>query len=52
LINLPVYKAVAALDAGDVARLEEARRNVNAGNMFQAILNSVAVLLALVPFVG
>ena len=52
LIKLPVYKAVAALDAGDVARLEEARRNVNAGNMFQAILNSVAVLLALVPFVG
>ena len=49
LIKLPAYKAV---DAGDVARLEEARRKVNAGNMFQAILNSVAVLLALVPFVG
>jgi len=52
LIKLPVYKAVAALDAGDVARLEEARRKVNAGNMFQAILNSVAVLLSLVPLVG
>lgn len=52
LIKLPVYKAVAALDAGDVARLEEARRKVNAGNMFQAILNFVAVLLVLVPFVG
>ena len=51
LIKLPVYKAVAALDAGDVARLEEARRKVNAGNMFQAILNSVAVLLSLVPLV-
>jgi hypothetical protein len=45
-------KAVAALDAGDVARLKEARRKVNAGNMLQAILNSVAVLLALAPFVG
>ncbi|HEY6491060.1 MAG: hypothetical protein WCC26_13455 [Terracidiphilus sp.] len=52
LIKLPVYKAVAALDAGDGARLEEARHKLNAGNMFQAILNSVAVLVALVGFVG
>lgn len=50
-IKLPIYKALANLEAGDVARLRAERKKMNAGNMFQAILNSVAVVLAMVPFV-
>lgn len=49
VIKLPLYKMI---EAGDAARLEEARHKLNAGNLIQAILNSVAVLLAVVPFVG
>lgn len=48
-IKLPIYKAVAALEAGDAARLRDERRKLNAGNMLQAILNSVAALLVFIP---
>lgn len=50
--KLPIYKAVATLEVGDVAKLRDMRRKLNLGNMLQAILNSVAVLLAFVPFAG
>ena len=51
-MKLPVYKVVSTLDVGDLTRLREERQKLNAGNMLQAILNSVAVLLAFVSFVG
>ena len=51
-MKLPIYKAVASLEAGDVASLREMRRKLNASFMLQAILNSVSVLVALVSFVG
>jgi hypothetical protein len=47
-MKLPIYRAV---EIGDTTRLQEERRKLNAGNMVQAILNSLAVVLALVPFV-
>jgi hypothetical protein len=47
-MKLPIYKAV---ETCDTARLKEERRRLNAGNMIQAILNSLAVVLAFVPFV-
>ena len=51
-MKLPIYKVVSTLEVGDLTRLREARQKLNAGNMLQAILNSVAVLLAFVSFVG
>jgi hypothetical protein len=50
-MKLPIYKAVATLEIGDVARLREQRQKLNAANMFQAILNSLAALIVAVPFV-
>jgi hypothetical protein len=47
-MKLPIYRAVAI---GDTTKLNEERRKLNAGNMLQAILNSLAAVLALVPFV-
>jgi hypothetical protein len=47
-MKLPIYRAV---EVGDPTKLKEERRKLNAGNMVQAILNSLAVVLALVPFV-
>jgi hypothetical protein len=47
-MKLPVYKAI---EVGDAVQVSEARRKLNTGNMLQAILNSVAALLAAVPFV-
>jgi hypothetical protein len=47
-MKLPIYRAV---ESGDTTKLREARRKLNAGNMIQAVLNSLAVVLALVPFV-
>ena len=52
MMKLPIYKAVASLEVGDVAKLRDVRQKLNLGNMLQAILNSVAVLLAFVPFAG
>ena len=49
-IKYPIYNLVAALDAGDLDRLRETRRKLNTGNLFQAVLNTVAALIALVPF--
>ena len=50
-MKLPIYKAVSTLEVDDTTKLREERRKLNAGNMLQAILNSVAVLLASVSFV-
>jgi hypothetical protein len=47
-VKLPIYRAV---EFGDAIKLKEERRKLNAGNMLQAILNSLATVLALVPFV-
>ena len=47
-MKLPIYRAV---EIGDPTKLKEERRKLNAGNMLQAILNSLAAVLALVPFV-
>ncbi len=47
-MKLPIYKAV---EVGDPAQLRELRRKLNSANLLQAILNSVAVVLAAVPFV-
>ena len=50
-VKLPIYKAVSTVQVGDPTRLRDERQKLNAGNMLQAILNSVAVLLAFVSFV-
>lgn len=49
VIKLPLYKMI---ETGDVASLGEMRHKLNAANLLQAVLNSVAALLAVVPFVG
>ena len=49
-MKLPIYKAVSTVQVGDLTSLREVRQKLNAGNMLQAILNSVAVLLAFVSF--
>ena len=51
MIKVPIYKAVAALESGDVARLGSERRKLNTGNMLQAILNFVAAALMTVAFI-
>jgi VIT1/CCC1 family predicted Fe2+/Mn2+ transporter len=51
-IKFPIYKTVASIQAGDgLLGLREARRKLNAANLFQAVSNSAAALLPLVPFV-
>ena len=47
-MKLPIYQAV---EIGDATKLREERRKLNAANMLQAVLNSLAAVLALVPFV-
>jgi hypothetical protein len=47
----PVYQAIAAHGFGDKAALIEKRTKMNAWNLFQAILNCMAAVLSLVPFV-
>jgi hypothetical protein len=47
-MKLPIYRAV---EIGDTTKLKEERRKLNAANMLHAILNSLASVLALVPFV-
>ena len=49
MMKLPIYKAVAI---SEETKLKEERRKLNAGNLVQAALNSLAAILALVPFVG
>ncbi len=51
MIKVPIYKTVAALESGDVARLSRERQKLNAGNMLQAILNVVAAALMTVAFI-
>ena len=48
-IKYPLYASVAKLSAGDVEQLRAARKKVNAGNVFHAVLNTVAAFLAFVP---
>ena len=50
-MKFSIYKAVSTVQVGDLTRLREERQTLNAGNMLQAILNSVAVLLAFVSLV-
>ena len=50
-MKLPIYKVLSTLEVGDLTRLREERQRLNAGNVLQAILNSVAVLLAFVSLV-
>jgi len=45
ILKLPVYKTIAALKSDDTAQLIEARRKVNRGNTFQAILYCIAVVV-------
>jgi hypothetical protein len=52
IIKVPIYKTVAALENGDVARLRRERQKLNAGNMLQAILNFIAAALMTVAFIG
>jgi hypothetical protein len=47
-MKLPIYRA---MEIGDTTKLKQERHKLNAGNMIQAILNSLAVVLAFVPFV-
>jgi hypothetical protein len=47
-MKLPLYKAI---EVGEEAQLRALRRTLNTGNVLQAVLNSVAVVLAAVPFV-
>jgi hypothetical protein len=51
VIKFPIFKKVASLESGDVARLAAARRKINAGNMLQAILTFVAAALMTVAFI-
>jgi len=46
MMKLPIYKAV---ETGDDAKLSEERRKLHAGNLLQAILNTAATALAVVP---
>ncbi len=48
IIKIPVYKKIAALEDGDADRLGEVRRKLNAGNLFQAIVNSAAIIVMLI----
>lgn len=51
MIKFPIYKTVAALESGDVARLTRERQKLNAGNILQAILNFVAAALLSFAFI-
>jgi hypothetical protein len=51
IIKLPVYKTIDTLDAGDVTGLSEQRKKLDAGNLLQAILDSVAVALMMIAFI-
>ena len=50
-IKLPIYKAIASPNAADLEILHAARHRMNSANLFQASLNCIAVLLAILPFV-
>ena len=50
IVKLPIYKAVADSDPNDTATLSAARQRMNIANQLQAASNSLAALLALVPY--
>ncbi len=45
IYKLPVYKMISNLDSNDELQLNEARNKMNNGNIFQAILYSIAVVI-------
>lgn len=49
-IKYPIYKLVARLDDSNGAELRENLRRMNAANIMQAFMNSIASILALVPY--
>jgi hypothetical protein len=51
MIKVPIYKTVAALESGNVARLSSERRKLNTGYTLQAILNFAAAALMTVAFI-
>ena len=50
LIKLPIYRSIKATDRGDEVRLGQQRKNLHAGNLLQAALNSLAVALMVVAW--
>jgi hypothetical protein len=50
-IKLPIYKSVDGLQSDDGVRFEKLRTRLNAGNIFQAILNCVAAFLMMIAFI-
>jgi hypothetical protein len=50
-IKVPIYKSVAGLQSDDGVRLDKLRTKLNAGNIFQAILNCVAAFLMMIAFI-
>ena len=50
-IKVPIYKSVAGLQGDDGVRFEKLRTRLNAGNIFQAILNCVAAFLMMIAFI-
>jgi hypothetical protein len=50
MIKVPIYRAVATLESGDVTRLGRERQKLNAGNMLQAGLNFAAAAVMTVAF--
>lgn len=45
IIKLPVYKAIATLKSDDTVQLKNMRHKLNMGNLLQAVLYSVAVVV-------
>jgi hypothetical protein len=50
LIKLPIYKNIKTAERDDEVRLGEQRRRLNAGNLLQAGLNSLAVALMIIAW--
>ena len=45
ILKLPVYKEIATLKSDEVIRLKEARRKINNGNLLQAVLYTIAMVV-------
>ncbi len=52
LIKLPIYKAIANLENTDLVHLREERKKMNAGNILQAILYSLATIIMAASFMN
>lgn len=51
LIKVPIYKKLDVLKITDATQIKEMRRRMNNGNIFQAILTTVAVLIMVISFI-